>query len=116
MQKQGRIASFMYGDEPLGPPRVWLKDVNVPGLCMTRSFGDCVAASVGVIDVPEVVACSLKPEDRWVPVNKQLKVSCKGLHCAVIQMVQDLPTVTCCACKCWHYNFVHSVAWPPFAC
>lgn len=61
---QGRIASFMYGDEPLGPPRVWLKDINVPGLCMTRSFGDSIAATVGVIDVPEVLTYTLKPEDR----------------------------------------------------
>jgi len=33
---QGRIATFMHGDEPLGPPRVWLKDVNVPGLWCVR--------------------------------------------------------------------------------
>jgi hypothetical protein len=54
----------MYNDAPLGPPRVWLRDVNVPGLCMTRSFGDSVAASVGVSDTPEVVTHVLKPEDR----------------------------------------------------
>ncbi|KAI8474496.1 MAG: phosphatase 2C-like domain-containing protein [Monoraphidium minutum] len=62
----GRIASYMYGDEPLGPPRVWLRDLNVPGLCMTRSFGDAVAASVGVIDSPEVVSYALGPQDRYV--------------------------------------------------
>lgn len=61
---QGRIASFMCGDEPLGPPRVWLRDVNVPGLCMTRSFGDLVAASVGVIDEPQVITSNLRPEDK----------------------------------------------------
>jgi hypothetical protein len=61
---QGRIASFMCGDEPLGPPRVWLRDVNVPGLCMTRSFGDLVAASVGVIDEPQVITTALRPEDK----------------------------------------------------
>jgi hypothetical protein len=61
---QGRIASFMCGDEPLGPPRVWLRAVNIPGLCMTRSFGDYVAASVGVIDQPQLMAATLKPEDK----------------------------------------------------
>lgn len=64
---QGRIASFMCGDEPLGPPRVWLREMNVPGLCMTRSFGDYVAASVGVLDTPQVITSVLKPhEDRSV--------------------------------------------------
>lgn len=62
----GRIASFMYNNAPLGPPRVWLKDVNVPGLCMTRSFGDNVAGTVGVLDVPETLSYSLKPEDRYL--------------------------------------------------
>jgi len=56
----------MYGDEPLGPPRVWLRDLNVPGLCMTRSFGDAVAATVGVLDTPEVLTYPLTREDRWV--------------------------------------------------
>lgn len=32
----------------VGPMRVWLKDENAPGLAMSRSFGDLVAASVGV--------------------------------------------------------------------
>ncbi|KAF8071239.1 protein phosphatase [Scenedesmus sp. PABB004] len=62
----GRIASFMCGDEPLGPPRVWLRDVNVPGLCMTRSFGDYVAATVGVIDTPALLAAPLTPADKYV--------------------------------------------------
>lgn len=38
--------------EPIGPLRVWLKNENVPGLAMTRSFGDLVGASVGVSPVP----------------------------------------------------------------
>eukprot|EP00879_Flechtneria_rotunda_P026474 GHRR01028229.1.p2 GENE.GHRR01028229.1~~GHRR01028229.1.p2 ORF type:complete len:182 (+),score=94.84 GHRR01028229.1:1658-2203(+) len=56
----------MCGDEPLGPPRVWLREVNVPGLCMTRSFGDYVAASVGVLDQPAVITTVLKPEDKYI--------------------------------------------------
>jgi hypothetical protein len=68
----------MLGDEPLGPPRVWLRDVNVPGLCMTRSFGDGVAATVGVIDTPEVVTYGLKPEDRWGGVGVGWELGAKG--------------------------------------
>lgn len=40
--------------EDIGPPRVWLKHEDVPGLAMSRSFGDMIAASVGVIPNPEI--------------------------------------------------------------
>lgn len=36
----------------MGPERVWLKNYDVPGLAMSRSFGDQLAASVGVIAIP----------------------------------------------------------------
>ncbi len=36
----------------MGPDRVWMKNIDVPGLAMSRSFGDQVAASVGVIPIP----------------------------------------------------------------
>jgi hypothetical protein len=39
----------------MGPPRVWLKKQDIPGLAMTRSFGDEVAASVGVIAEPGII-------------------------------------------------------------
>ena len=35
-----------------GPYRVWLKTQNYPGLAMSRSIGDLVAASVGVTCEP----------------------------------------------------------------
>lgn len=41
--------------EPIGPLRVWLKTQEVPGLAMTRSFGDRIAATVGVTHTPEIV-------------------------------------------------------------
>ena len=50
--------------EEIGPLRVWLRGQDYPGLAMTRSFGDGVAAAVGVFDVPEVVAYGLRPDDR----------------------------------------------------
>jgi len=28
----------------MGPARVWLKDKNIPGLAMSRSLGDIIAA------------------------------------------------------------------------
>jgi len=41
--------------EDCGPPRVWLAEVDVPGLAMSRSIGDEVSQTVGVISVPEIV-------------------------------------------------------------
>ena len=37
----------------LGPDRVWLKNKEEPGLAMSRSIGDKIAHTVGVIDEPE---------------------------------------------------------------
>ena len=47
----GRIDSFRdyyNGGEPVGPQRVWLAHEEIPGLAMSRSFGDRIAHSVGV--------------------------------------------------------------------
>nr|BAK02837.1 predicted protein [Hordeum vulgare subsp. vulgare] len=41
--------------EDCGPPRVWLAEVDVPGLAMSRSIGDEVSQTVGVISVPEIL-------------------------------------------------------------
>ena len=38
----------------IGPLRVWLHETDIPGLAMTRSLGDGVAATVGVICEPEI--------------------------------------------------------------
>lgn len=36
------------------PPRVWVQDGMYPGVAFTRSVGDSIAESVGVVAVPEV--------------------------------------------------------------
>jgi len=40
---------------PVGSERLWLQDIDSPGLMVTRSIGDAVAASVGCTSAPEVV-------------------------------------------------------------
>ena len=49
-----------------GPLRVWVKESDGPGLAMTRSFGDEVGASVGVISKPEVGEYKIKEEDKAI--------------------------------------------------
>ena len=40
--------------EYTGPERIWLKNSDIPGLSMSRSFGDNLAHTVGVTYIPEV--------------------------------------------------------------
>lgn len=40
--------------EPIGPFRVWLPNMMLPGLAMARSLGDDIAATVGVYATPEI--------------------------------------------------------------
>ena len=75
-QAGGRVFAMEYEDGFLGPSRVWLHDQDIPGLAMSRSLGDTVAHSVGivafgmitvgVISTPEVFERSLTVDDRVV--------------------------------------------------
>ena len=49
-----------------GPLRVWMKGSDGPGLAMTRSFGDEIGASVGVVSTPEVGEYKIKEEDQAI--------------------------------------------------
>eukprot|EP00475_Leptophrys_vorax_P013448 TRINITY_DN19854_c1_g1_i1.p1 TRINITY_DN19854_c1_g1~~TRINITY_DN19854_c1_g1_i1.p1 ORF type:complete len:396 (+),score=107.00 TRINITY_DN19854_c1_g1_i1:146-1333(+) len=67
LDRNGRIEPCRGSNgEAVGPLRVWLKRQNLPGLAMTRSFGDLVAASVGVIAEPEVLQYKLSENDRFI--------------------------------------------------
>ena len=52
--------------EFIGPDRVWVKDTNMPGLAMTRSFGDEIAHQIGVICDPEIIEYEFKEEDKFI--------------------------------------------------
>lgn len=49
-----------------GPERVWLSDRRLPGLALSRAFGDGVAKSVGVTAEPDVTHLRLTPSDSFV--------------------------------------------------
>lgn len=49
----GRVFAVEYDDGVDGPARVWLKHMDIPGLAMSRSLGDTVAHSAGVISIAE---------------------------------------------------------------
>lgn len=63
----GRVDSYHEENgEAVGPSRVWLKDQSIPGLAISRSLGDSVAASVGVIPDPETIEMKLGLDDKFV--------------------------------------------------
>jgi len=74
--KNGRVEPYQgilinYPDETgtyIGPYRVWLKDQNIPGLAMSRSFGDQIGASVGIISEPEIIEHTITQEDMFLVV------------------------------------------------
>ena len=67
MRNGGRVEAYQDEDgNPFGPSRVWLKNQNIPGLAMSRAFGDRVASTVGVICEPEILEFDLTPEDKFI--------------------------------------------------
>ena len=50
----------------IGPLRVYMKDKDIPGLAMTRSFGDYYASTAGTISIPEVSEYKFAPEDKFL--------------------------------------------------
>ncbi|CAD8046750.1 unnamed protein product [Paramecium primaurelia] len=56
ISSKGRVEPFISENgEMIGPPRVWLLNDQIPGLAMSRSFGDYVASTVGVSCEPEII-------------------------------------------------------------
>lgn len=52
--------------EDCGPHRVWLSDMDVPGLAMSRSIGDDVGHTVGVSNIPEIKVHDLAENDQFM--------------------------------------------------
>jgi len=51
-------------DDGGDPPRIWAQDQEYPGTAFTRSIGDSLAESLGVIAEPEIDGHKLGPKDR----------------------------------------------------
>lgn len=49
-----------------GPYRVWLKTETFPGLAMSRSIGDFVASTVGVISEPEIMEYTINSNSKFI--------------------------------------------------
>lgn len=62
--KGGRVFAVEYDDGETGPPRVWLGHLDIPGLAMSRSLGDSVAHTAGVISEPEMFKTTITEDDK----------------------------------------------------
>jgi serine/threonine protein phosphatase PrpC len=61
----GRIQPFKLPDGGfIGPPRIWRPEQDIPGLMMSRTFGDRVGHSCGITDVPEVMVEKRNPDQK----------------------------------------------------
>lgn len=90
----GRVFAVEYDDGIDGPPRVWLGHMDIPGLAMSRSLGDVVAHSAGVISEPEFTEFELNPST-----DKFLVVATDGLwefvdNQETVEMVEGQSTPT----------------------
>ena len=66
-KNNGNIHPYLTEDnEYVGPQRVWTKDKNIPGLAMSRSFGDKIFESVGVISTPNILFFRHKLIDKFI--------------------------------------------------
>ena len=61
LETGGRVFAVEYEDGCKGPERVWLSNMNIPGLAMSRSLCDQVAHTVGVSSFPECFERVLDP-------------------------------------------------------
>lgn len=65
-RSNGRVDRYCEHGIRSGPFRVWLKNQNYPGLAMSRSIGDLVAGSVGVICDPEIVEYEINDYSKFI--------------------------------------------------
>ena len=62
LAKGGRVFAIKYEDGIEGPPRVWLGNIDIPGIAMSRSLGDKVAHQAGCISDPDFTEFTLTAE------------------------------------------------------
>ncbi len=67
LTRGGKIEAYRdYKGLSLGPQRIWLPDMSGPGLAMSRSLGDKLAHSLGVISEPSVSHYNLNSSDCFI--------------------------------------------------
>jgi serine/threonine protein phosphatase PrpC len=66
--KGGEIAQYEEDGEKCGPYRVWAKGQTYPGIAMSRSIGDFIATTLGVIPEPLCVEENIDKDTKYIVV------------------------------------------------
>ena len=65
-EKGGEISQYEEDGEKSGPYRVWKKGEPYPGIAMSRSIGDFVASSLGVIPEPKFIEDTIDKDTKFI--------------------------------------------------
>eukprot|EP00457_Paulinella_chromatophora_P002317 gb/GEZN01002321.1/.p1 GENE.gb/GEZN01002321.1/~~gb/GEZN01002321.1/.p1 ORF type:complete len:724 (+),score=60.90 gb/GEZN01002321.1/:34-2205(+) len=66
IEKAGGRCAYKDPTKPAAGIRVWKKDQDVPGLAVSRAFGDAIGRECGVMAIPECKKFQLTPEDSFI--------------------------------------------------
>jgi serine/threonine protein phosphatase PrpC len=66
MENGGEIAQFEEDGEKSGPFRVWKKGEVYPGIAMSRSIGDLIATTLGVIPEPKFIEEKIDNDTKFI--------------------------------------------------
>lgn len=68
ISKGGHISQFMDQKTKkfVGPKRIWLKNSDIPGLAMSRSFGDEIGHTIGISSLPEVREFEYEGNEKFI--------------------------------------------------
>ena len=65
--KNGEIHPYINEDGRFsGQNRVWVKGQGIPGLSLTRAFGDIIGSTVGILSEPEIKFFNYEKEDKFI--------------------------------------------------
>ena len=62
----GEVSQFEEDGEKSGPFRVWKKGEEYPGIAMSRSIGDFIATTLGVIPVPKFIEEKIDNDTKFI--------------------------------------------------
>ena len=68
IENGGEISQFEEDGEKSGPFRVWKKGEPYPGIAMSRSIGDFIATTLGVIPVPKFIDQKIDNDTKFIVV------------------------------------------------
>ena len=57
--------------EYFGPQKIFLKNSEIPGLTISRSFGDSIAHNIGVISEPEIFRYNYKGNEKFIVIGTE---------------------------------------------